>query len=221
MLKTSGGSAMQRLRLAAVVTGILCAIEPAAAQVPASPAPKVAVINLGTVFTRYEKAIHFKKQMEETLQPFKKEIEGLQQEMNSLRKLQAVPMPEPALAQQLQERLTEKAKQIEGAQDKAKKVLGKQNEDNLLVLWQEINEAARRQAEAQDFTLLLAYGEPALPGQVAPLANINRKLQAVEHGGVVPLYFHASIDITDRVVQVLNDAYRKGAPPREVKFSPR
>jgi Skp family chaperone for outer membrane proteins len=188
--------------------------KPVAAQESAAPAPKVAVINIATVFSKYEKASRFKKEMEDMLQPYKKDIESMQQEVANLKKLKEVPMQNPAVVDQLQERLTQKNRQIEDTQTRARKEIGAKSEQQLILLWNEISLVVRRQAEAQGFTLVLSYGEP-VGNELGIFAKINRKMTALEAGGTIPLYIHPSIDITDAVTRQLNDAYRKESPKND------
>src|SRR5581483_7000153 len=106
---------------------------------------------------------------------------------------------------------------LEDKQRIARTVLAKMNENQLVQLWNEINDVVQRTAKTNYFNIVLAYGEPT--GEetkgMAAVANINRKLQALEMGSTMPLHFDGSVDITEVVVMTLNNAFdraRQAAP---------
>ena len=84
------------------------------------------------------------------------------------------------------------------------RVLGKQQEDNLVTLWKEVNMGIKAVADAYGYQIVLGYGDPMEKELLNAFPNVNRKMQAMDLGSTVPLYIHGSVDISGIVVHNLN-----------------
>ena len=164
---------------------------------------RVAVVNIGTVFTKYKKAVDFKSEMEATLKPFKDQAEKIKKDVLAYQSGIADPKTEPKLKEQYQQAIISLKRQLEDLDGNARKTIGKKQEDHLIQLYKEVSAHIQAVASANGIHLVLGYGEPP-DADLMTFANINRKLTGMDMGGTVPLYFHSTLDISDVVVQSLN-----------------
>ena len=178
----------------------------ALAQVPGSMGPaatKVGVVNIGTVFQKYGKVAMFREEFERDLKPFKEEEEKLKklgiQWQTAIMSGKLKPEEKTAGEKTLVDikRRLEDLKRL--YQDK----VAKKTEEQLVQLYQEVNDQVGKYAASQGFHLILAYGEP-VDGNVMSFVNITRKMQAMDQGGVIPMYFSGSLDISQPVIDNLN-----------------
>jgi Skp family chaperone for outer membrane proteins len=179
------------------------------------PGSKVAMINIGKVFRHYYKAISFKKETEEILHPYKDKSEQLKKDMTKLQKVAENPNIPGQDKEDAVQKLIEQKRKLEDLEREARRVIGKRNEDQIILLYKDISSAAEKYARANDFYLVLAYGEP-LEGDLFSFANLSRKMQAMDTGSVTPLFIHPTVDISDPVVQVLNKGYDASLPATPV-----
>jgi Skp family chaperone for outer membrane proteins len=201
--------------LALVYFGSQLLAQGQAGATPTVSGTRVAVVNIGTVFTTYKKATAFKQEMEEAGKPFKTQIELFQKDIFNLK--QEASKPGSKLTKEDAEaQMVAKQRAIEDMQRQARAVLGKKAETQLVQLWREINDAVSRCAKANAFNIVLAFGDPADAAAtgLTDFTNINRKLNAIEMGSTAPLYFDPSVDLTLVVVQTLNTGFggAQGAP---------
>jgi Skp family chaperone for outer membrane proteins len=194
--------------LAAVAT--LCLAGQARAQ---GTGTRVAVVNIGTVFSKYEKATAFKKEMEDVLKPFKDQAEKIKKNMldyETAAKNPAVPEKD---REQYVSYLRTLKRQLEDLDLEARKKIGKRQEDHLVQLYREVSGQIQAVASSNGFHLVLGYGEP--PNEdLMSFMNINRKLTGMDMGSTVPLFINPNLDISEQVVTSLNQAYRStGATP--------
>jgi len=71
-------------------------------------------------------------------------------------------------------------------------------------------------SEAYGFQIVLGYGDPLDKALMDLFPNINRKMQAMDAGGAVPLYVHGSVDLSEAVTGTLNrwiEPQQKGVVP--------
>lgn len=164
---------------------------------------RVAVVNIGVVFTKYQKAVNFKAEMEATLKPFKEKAEQIKKNVLAYQAGIADPKTDVKLKEQYQQAVISLKRQLEDLDIEARKTIGKRQEEHLIHLFKEVSDHIQRVASANGFHLVLGYGEPP-DTDLMTFANINRKLTGMDMGGTVPLYFHSGLDISEVVVQSLN-----------------
>ena len=166
---------------------------------------RVAVVNIGAVLTKYEKAKTFKAEMEGTLKPFKDEAEKIKK--NVLAYQEAVQKTtDTKLRDQYEQALRVLKRQLEDLDIEARKKLGSKQEQNLIQLYKEVSDHIQAVANANGIHLVLGYGEPP-DANLFTFMNINRKLSAMDMGSTVPLFYHPSLDISETVIASLNRAY--------------
>src|SRR5262245_17974722 len=167
---------------------------------------KVAVVNIDTVFNKYQKAIDFKKMMEDTLKPYKDQAEKIKKDVLAYQGGINNPQTDIKLKEQYQQAIVKLKRQLEDLDGEARKIIGKKQEDHLIQLYKEVATHIQAVASSNGFHLVLGFGEPP-DADLFTFVNINRKLTAMDMGALVPLYHHASLDISELVAASLNRSY--------------
>src|SRR5437899_1376357 len=179
---------------------------------------RVAVVNIGVVFTKYDKAKTFKEEMERELKPFKDEAEKIKKQVLDYQSAINNPKVPEKDKEQYAAYLRTLKRQLEDLDLEARKKIGKRQEEHLVQLYREVSNQIQTVASSNGIHLVLGFGEP--PNEdLMSFMNINRKLTGMDMGSTVPLFFHSSLDISDHVVTALNQAYRAtaGTPTGQTK----
>jgi Skp family chaperone for outer membrane proteins len=183
----------------------------------AQPGTKVAVINIGHVFNKYVRAIAFKKELEDTIAPFKANFKKYQDQGAEWEKQARDPSRTPKEREAAENNVRQIKRTLEDLTVDMQKTLGKRQEDNLVTLWKEVNLGISKVSEAYGFQIVFGYGDPLDKGLMDLFPNINRKMQNMDAGGAVPLYVHGSVDLSHAVTETLNrwaqPADQKGVVP--------
>lgn len=200
---------MKRVLLAVFVLGVSTAMAQNVHETPKSAdATRIAVVNVGYIFTKYELAIRLKAGIDEMLVEPKKEAQRI---------LTQVRAWEAAIAQQdfgtsskeeYEANLKKAKRQLEDMDADIKKRIGKKQEENLLILWKDVQQGIRVCAENRGIDVVFGYGDPMNEKDLNLFPNVNRKMQAMDHGSAVPLYARHGTDLAEEVTRYLNDRYR-------------
>jgi Skp family chaperone for outer membrane proteins len=199
--------------LAIIITG-LCISTPLLAQESEKPktpqGTKIAVVNVGLVFSKYWKAKQQKTELEETLLPYKANAKRLADEAKMWEDaLNSGGDLTPSQKDKTKEAIRKNCLELEDMSAKIQKDLGKKQEENLMILWKDLNDGITAVAKAQDLHIVLGYGVQN------PFQSVCIKKQGLDHGYAVPLYIHESIDITEIMIYLMNST-----EPRSRKKSP-
>ncbi len=90
--------------------------------------------------------------------------------------------------------------------DKAKRTLGKQEQEQMVVVYREIGAAVASYAEANDIDLVLHYNDATNDAEMNSANNIGRKMMT---GPCTPLYYREhGMDISQRILEMLNSRYK-------------
>lgn len=184
-------------------------------------ATKIAVINIGAVFMKYEKAKFFKQESETILKPFRDEGEKLRKLVVDWQTaLAKVPNPLTEEQKKTGERtIIDCKRRLEDLEREARVKIGKRNEEQLVQLYKEIDSAVKGYAQSNGIHLVLGYGEPT-DQDLFSFMNIGRKMGAMDNGGVIPLYASGGLEISEAVVQTLNRSYVPAATPTSNNVTP-
>ncbi len=180
---------------------------------------RVAVVNVGLVFTKYQKAMFYKTQLETTLKPYKDQGEKIVASMKQYAEpLKNGTVKDAKLKDQYEQYLLKCKRDMEDLDAQAKKLIGKQQEEHIITLFKDVNEAIKGFAKSNGYDLVLGYGQQ-IEGDIYSFQNINRIMQGMDLGSTTPLYFSGSIDISLAVVETLNAQYRQvqGTPTSQQK----
>jgi Skp family chaperone for outer membrane proteins len=180
---------------------------------PPAPATKVGVVNIGLIFSKYEKVKLFRAEFEKELKPFKDEEEKLKKLIIDWQN--ALSNPESKLTDAQKDQGTRTIKdckrRLEDLALEYRKKVSKRTEEQLVQLYKEVNDKIKNYAVAQGFHMILGYGEP-MDGDLLSFVNVTRKMQAMDQGGVIPMYFAGWMDISPHVLVTLNQGYPTTPP---------
>ena len=190
------------------------------AQAPATAGggTRIAVVNVFDVFTKYQKAKFFKDEMDTTLKPYRDKAKTIKETMIEWEKEAQKPMPKWP-KENLENGLRQKKRELEDLDLEARRLIGKKQEDQLVVLWKEVNDAVSKTAAAQGYQLVMAIGEPSELDQNS-FPAISRKMQSYEVGASSPLYVSGSINITAQVIDTLNAGYAANGGAKTAPVTP-
>jgi Skp family chaperone for outer membrane proteins len=164
---------------------------------------KVAVVNLPMVIKNYEKYKHYEDQLRDFAKGFQTEDEKLKG--NLLRIQNNTTMS----AEDKEQEGKKYTREREDLAMKFKKELAKKQEEQLVTLYQEVEDMVKRVAMANNFEMVLQYSDSPDPKDRNAPINILRKVQ----GGVCgPMYAAAGLDISKLVYDNLNWYYKN--PPK-------
>jgi RNA polymerase sigma factor (sigma-70 family) len=96
-------------------------------------------------------------------------------------------------------------REIEDEEERAKRTLNKREGDALTIMYREVEEAARRFAQARGLELVLFYNDVVTEADFYNPSTLQRKMS--QTGALVPLVVSPGMDITDSVTEALNRAY--------------
>jgi Skp family chaperone for outer membrane proteins len=167
---------------------------------------RVGVVNIGVVFTKYQKAVDFKKEMEATLKPFKDEADKIKKDILAYQAGVSDPKVEVKLKEQYQQAILQLKRKLEDLDLAARKAIGTKQETHLIQLYKEVAAHIQAVANTNGFHLVLGFGEPP-DADLYSIGNVNRKLTAMDMGSIIPLYYHGGVDISETVVASLNRSY--------------
>jgi Skp family chaperone for outer membrane proteins len=171
-------------------------------------ATKVGVINIGFVYSHYERVKTLKMEMDEDVAPYKKKKTILDKTIVEWRDMLSSPDPKitSQVREEAREKLIEAQRHLEDLERQVKNEVLKKAEDQVVVLHKEINDTIKTFAAAHGYHMILAYGEPEVP--LAPLAQFQRYTRVVDQGGITHAYSHQDIDVSREVVKTLNSKFR-------------
>jgi Skp family chaperone for outer membrane proteins len=181
----------------------LFAQAPAGAAAP-PPGTKIAVVNIGYIFNKYERAIAFKKELEVSLEPFKNKAKKLTDEMKAWAEETRKPGFDAKNKATYDNAILKNQRELQDMEREIKTMLGQKQEDNLVLLWKEVNTGIERVAQTYGYQIVLGYGDPIEKDSLNLVPNIKRKMEAMDVGSSVPLYFHGSVDLSQTIADTLN-----------------
>lgn len=170
-------------------------------------ASKVAVVNIGAVFQKYEKAKFYKDEMEGMLKPFRLEAEKLKKEILDWKKAMEHPKFDPKERERYEAGIVANNRKLEDLDREARKRIGKKQEEQIVALYKEVNLIVNGYAQSNGIQLVLAYGDP-IEGDHFNFGNINRKMQGMDLGVCNPMFFVPGADITGAIIDTLNRRFQ-------------
>ena len=182
------------------------------------PAPtRVAIVNVGMVFTKYSKAVAFKTQMEKSMEPYMLEGKKLKKEILDWTEAMRHPKFDLKEKDRYEQGIKGNQRKLEDLEMQVRKLIGKSQEEQTVALFKEVDAAIKGYAQANGIQMVLGYGEQ-LDGDLYAFPNISRKMQGMDLGGLNPIFCAPGLDISQQVVDTLNMAYQRagGAAPTGV-----
>ncbi len=182
------------------------------AQVPAGPvqAPaqtRVGVVNMVQVIKNYHKFKTFDDELRLLAKPFEERDKELRKNLQQW--TEAVARPDFNQKEQAEGEIKKRKREIEDNALEAKKLLAKRNDEQIVQLYHEVEDAVKKYAVSNGYHIVLQYDERTNPSEIYSPINIQRKLQgSASTGCAVPVYIAPGLDLTQAVVSNLN----AGAP---------
>jgi len=192
-------------------TRISAQTAPQPAAPPAQPTTKIAVINLSYVVKNYQKYINFSNEMKATMQSYETRVKAKKLILETLAKDAPKPDLTPSAREKLEKDIKSAQRDLEDVGNEGKAVIGKKTDEQLVLLYREIQDMAQRYAMARGFEMVLHFNDAlaSSPQEYYSAQNVARKMQA---GALMPLYVHPGMDISYQVVQTLNASVKPTTP---------
>ena len=183
-----------------------------ASSVPAKPAAaprtKIALLNLTYVISYYHKYQAYKEEMKAIAKPFEDQIKGKQAELEAFRKEATNPATPAARVEELQKQAKALQFEMENISNDAKSKLAKKAEGQMVELYKEVQDAARRYAVSHDFDMVLQYNEPIEKDAYYTARTWSGKWAP---GALIPMHYSNENEISYDVMNTLNAAYHPAA----------
>ena len=178
----------------------------------APPATRIGVVNVGTVFTKYDKAVAFKEELQKTIKPYKDKADGWRKETIAYSEMIQKQDFSKYKKEDLEKAILDRKRALEDMDREVRNLIGKQQEDQLVQLWKEVSGHIKAYGKSRGFQVVLGFGDPADLKEMDTFPNINRKMQGMDLGGLCPLYIADGLDVSEDVILSLNAAYRQNRP---------
>jgi len=174
----------------------------------AEPRTRIALVNLGHVIKNYNKFKQFQEELKKAVEPYQLRDKQIVGQIEAHQKALQDPTKSAAEKETLEKNLRTYQRQREDNANDVKALVGKKNDDQMVILYREMQDVAQRYAVSHNFDLVLHYNDalPNTPDYYTPM-NVARKMQA---GACVPVYAANGMDISIQLIQTLNASY---APP--------
>jgi Skp family chaperone for outer membrane proteins len=170
------------------------------------PRSKVGLLNLSYVMKNYTKTIALQNEFKELMQPLVVRQKAKQAQMEALvKELQTKPDQRETIEKQLRALKRE----LEDANNEAQMQLGKKEQELIVVLYKEIQDATGRCALSHGYDVVLHYNDGLTSNDYWNPQNIGSKLQ---ERACLPIFYNKGVEISADVVSVLNTAYAKANP---------
>jgi len=180
------------------------------AKTPAAGTTRVAVINLGYVLTKYERATALKEEMQADAKKMGDEAKKLQENVNLWQSALQKGEFKNGTKEDYEEKLIGARRRLEDLNRLAQTKFGKASQAHLLTLWNDVHEAVKDYCAQNNIDLVMAYGDPVQKDAASTFQSVTRKIQAVDNGGAMPFFMAPGVDISEAVTEFLNKRYRDG-----------
>lgn len=167
---------------------------------------RVALLNLSHVLKNYQKAVVLNNELKDIAAPFQQRAKAKAAQYEALAK-EAQTKPDQRELYEKQARQLKR--EMEDLSNETQQVMAKRQDDALVLIYKEVQDASQRVAMSQGFDMVLSYNDATTSQEYWSPMNIMRKLQ---QGACTPLFFTRGMDISSDVVSALNQAYGRTAP---------
>jgi Skp family chaperone for outer membrane proteins len=194
--------------LAALVVSILSGAwvqtPPATAQAPAGSRPRIALVNLHEVLKDYQKLKLLQEQFKQKAQAYDDQLKKMKEQMDQLQeeyKKAATPQDK----ERLESAMSKLRFEAQDLNTKGQKDLMKFQEDQMALVYREVDQVVREYAAANGIDLVLRFREDWGADYHKPqhiVARLNSPFW--------PMYFDASVNITGQIRDLLFRRYANG-----------
>jgi Skp family chaperone for outer membrane proteins len=167
------------------------------------PGTKVAMIDISEVFEKYSRAIEFREDLEDLLQPYKDKAARVRNEIVWLENATSTN-GFPAWVQIGCQHLIQKHQtSLEHLDRECVKAISARREDNDVLIWNDIKMCSEAVAKAYGFQIVLGYRKT----KRSESSRLFHFSDSLNFGGTHPFFILRNVDITDAVATSL-DIYR-------------
>lgn len=182
--------------------------QPAARPAYSEPRTRIALLNLAYVIKNYEKTTVFQSEIKLEFKKYEERAQFKTKQIEELQKHAADAKTTPDQKEADQREYLKLKREIEDINSEAKQILGKKTDEQMVILYRDIQDAAARYAVAHNYEAVFHYIDAITQADYFSPGAIVRKIQ---QPGLMPLYQTPGLDISQQVVMSLNAAYRNNA----------
>jgi Skp family chaperone for outer membrane proteins len=174
---------------------------------PAPAACKVGLINMASVLKGYNKFSVYNNEIEKIRVEYEKKDGELKKTQVAWQKYY-VESTDTAKKEEAEKNLAQLLAAIDVNKKEYGIVRAKKSDEQMVQMWREVESAIQKFAAPNGFHLVMHYSEPLTDADKYSPQNIQRKLVGPgSSGGVCPVYFASSMDISPDIVNMLNTMY--------------
>jgi Skp family chaperone for outer membrane proteins len=170
----------------------------------AEPRTRIALLNLGYVIKNYKKFETFQSEIKAEYKNYEARVQAKQAQSEQLTKHATDPKTAPEQRDADERTLKQLKREIEDLAAEAKAALNKKQDEQLVILYREIQDAASRYAMAHNFEAVFHYQDATTQQDYYNPYMIARKVQSPS---LMPIYQAPGLDISYEIVMALNAAY--------------
>jgi Skp family chaperone for outer membrane proteins len=184
------------------------------AQTPTAPqAPRaqtrIGLLNVGYVIMNYKKVETFKNEMKAYYTSCDDTMKKKSQELEARKK----QLTDPTLTAQqdaIKKEITKLQREMEDLNAEVKKKMNEQGDQQTVIIYREMKDAASRYAVAHGLDMVMTYIDAVNEADFFNPMNVIGKMQ---QRACTPLYYDPSMDISKDIVIMLNASYPASATP--------
>jgi Skp family chaperone for outer membrane proteins len=170
----------------------------------AEPRTRVALLNLAYVIKNYKKTQTFQEEIKIEFKKYEERAQFKNKQMEELTKHASDPKTTPEQREADANEMKKLKREVEDINAEAKNILGKKGDEQMVILYREIQDAAQRYAVAHNYEAVFHYIDATTQQDYYSPGAIARKLQTPS---LMPMYQAPGLDISMEVVMALNAAY--------------
>jgi Skp family chaperone for outer membrane proteins len=171
---------------------------------------KVALLNLKYVVMNYKKWKDFTERLKGDYKQYEDKVTGMNNQLENIKKELAKPGIDQAQKDKLEKDGKAVQRQMQDLAEEAKNTLGKQEGDEMAIIYKEIASVVSTYAQSNDIDLVMHYNDATSAEEMNSAGNIQRKMVT---GPCIPLYYKQNeVDISYQIMQLLNSRYTAQAP---------
>jgi Skp family chaperone for outer membrane proteins len=174
----------------------------------AEPRTRIALLNLAYVIKNYKKTETFQAEIKAEFKNYEQRAQFKKKQLEELAKHATDQKTTPEQREGDEREATKLKREIEDINNEAKQILGKKGDEQMVILYREIQDAAQRYAVAHNYEAVFHYIDATTQADYYSPGSIIRKLQTPS---LMPMYQAPGLDISYEVVMALNAAYRTSA----------
>jgi Skp family chaperone for outer membrane proteins len=177
-------------------------IQQAAATTTGAAGRTIGVVNLQAIIRKYQKWLDLEKIMKDGFAHYNTQFEQLRQRMIALKgELEKLPEGDPT-RETKQGELKGLERQVEDLRETAKRQLGKYQDEQVVQIYREIQEAVTVCARARHIDMVLQYSDPTAPAEMYHPQIVANKMRSP---WCMPMYVDPELDLTGTVTEMLNN----------------